>query len=277
MWIKKKAIDEAITSAPNLREILSAETQNVIQDNLLLFVPAGRSFFANINNNVWNSLKNDVSLDPILKDFGATYESFKNFYNSWDIESNLLKKMFHGDFITEGGHDYIEHNDNRRTEISRASSGQQEFLPLGIFLEILNNATITASEILIFIEEPEAHLFPEAQRDIVYYICRVFNKICNQLGIPIKVLLTTHSPYIMSSFNNVFMAGIVTKKEPDCISQIDKILDKDMVVSTENIQAYYLKDKSTDLIDDGLINADLLDEISEKIVDDFDKILDLEK
>ncbi|MBQ3945086.1 MAG: AAA family ATPase [Alphaproteobacteria bacterium] len=59
----------------------------------------------------------------------------------------------------------------------------------------------------LIIEEPELNLFPEAQRDLMYYMLEslVKDKRDHQL------VLTTHSPYILFALNNCMMGGLVKK------------------------------------------------------------------
>jgi predicted ATPase len=52
------------------------------------------------------------------------------------------------------------------------------------------------------VEEPEAYLFPVAQKQIIDLIALLANQNENQ------VIVTTHSPYILSSFNNLLYAYI---------------------------------------------------------------------
>jgi ABC-type dipeptide/oligopeptide/nickel transport system ATPase component len=57
------------------------------------------------------------------------------------------------------------------------------------------------------IEEPEQNLFPETQRDLIYYI---FNKL--QAEQKHSLLLTTHSPYILYAINNCLMGAVISSK-----------------------------------------------------------------
>ena len=64
---------------------------------------------------------------------------------------------------------------------------------------------------LLIIEEPEAHLHPENQRILVKYIVRAVNK-------GLKVMLTTHSDYVIEQFNNfVRLASIDSERLDVCI------------------------------------------------------------
>ncbi|WP_413228145.1 AAA family ATPase [Aeromonas caviae] len=54
--------------------------------------------------------------------------------------------------------------------------------------------------VMVFIEEPEAHLFPDGQKDVSDFIVMVRSMI------GARFIITTHSPYILSSINNALYA-----------------------------------------------------------------------
>nr|WP_315221368.1 AAA family ATPase [uncultured Flavobacterium sp.] len=60
------------------------------------------------------------------------------------------------------------------------------------------------------IEEPEQNLFPETQRDLIYYL---FNKIQGERDH--SLILTTHSPYILYAINNCLMGSVISDKLTD--------------------------------------------------------------
>ncbi len=60
------------------------------------------------------------------------------------------------------------------------------------------------------IEEPEQNLFPKTQRDLVYYILNKLN-FSNKKH---RLLITTHSPYILYALNNCMMGYSVMKNMP---------------------------------------------------------------
>jgi len=62
----------------------------------------------------------------------------------------------------------------------------------------------------IIIEEPEQNLFPKTQRDLVYYML----KLMNVKERDHKLLLTTHSPFILYALNNCMMGYLVKDKMP---------------------------------------------------------------
>ena len=68
------------------------------------------------------------------------------------------------------------------------------------------------------IEEPEQNLFPTTQRDLVYYLLKTINH-----GRKHRLVVNTHSPYILHAFNNCMILGQVQenlteelKTELDC-------------------------------------------------------------
>ena len=250
-----------------------------------LFIPAGRSFFANLQSNIFSFLSDNQTLDPFIIEFGSMYESFKRIMNapigkvkkSSDIDDieNLISNILGSDYLREKNKDFLVHKDDRKINIVNASSGQQETLPLLIILKLLLNDEIRLGRTpnqTIYIEEPEAHLFPSAQNSIV----KLLSRLCNQDIGNYQIFITTHSPYVLSSFNNLFYAGnICSNKSQD----VFKVIDKEEILSIDRVAAYSLiKGECTNILNSEtrLINETILDEVSGTIGDEFDKLLDLE-
>lgn len=63
----------------------------------------------------------------------------------------------------------------------------------------------------VIIEEPELSLFPDTQKDLIYYMLSVLNQEEREH----QLVLTTHSPYILFSLNNCMMGGLVKDKIPE--------------------------------------------------------------
>ena len=62
----------------------------------------------------------------------------------------------------------------------------------------------------LIIEEPEQNLFPKTQRDLIYYMLQAINDIERDH----KLLITTHSPYILYALNNCMMGYSVKTEMP---------------------------------------------------------------
>lgn len=63
----------------------------------------------------------------------------------------------------------------------------------------------------VIIEEPEQNLFPETQKELIYFL---LNKI-TQENRNHKMILTTHSPYILYALNNCMLGGLVKNNIPN--------------------------------------------------------------
>lgn len=173
-----------------------------------------------------------------------------------------------------GNEDYFEYKDGRKVPLEFGSSGQKAALPLIlVLLQSIVNPRTPGYKTLI-IEEPEIHLFPTAQKRIVEMMALVFNS----RGGNCQLLITTHSPYVLTAFNNLLEAGSVVKSHPERAEQVYQIVPKEEVLDISHVSAYTLEmGKAFDMVDykNGLIDASLIDAVSEEISMEFDQILDL--
>lgn len=249
------------------------------------FIPAGRSFFANIQSSIFSFLSDNRSLDPFLIEFGSFYENLKRFYNDLlSDEKNdkeydeLISEVLNSTYVREKEKDYLVHKDHRKVNLTNASSGQQETLPLIIILKTLTRINSVGGGFTLYIEEPEAHLFPTAQKRIVELLARTFNSTDNKF----QIFVTTHSPYILSSFNNLIYSGNIKNKLKSEGKKNDKLnkiiptkeqLESDMfsVYSLRNNEQRYLIEKESKLI-----SPTILDSVSDEISIEFDKLLNID-
>ncbi|MDX2253903.1 MAG: AAA family ATPase [Pseudanabaenaceae cyanobacterium bins.39] len=289
-----------ITKQTILRDSLVVSLSNSLCQEAAftqLFIPAGRSFFANLQSNIFSFLSSNNALDPFLREFGSTYESIKSarlnarlnaslrlrnrseerkeVKDVQDEISRLIEKSLCGKHIHEKGKDFLEVADGRRVSISNSSSGQQETLPLTIMLAALPFLVNPHSGQTVYIEEPEAHLFPTAQRSVIELIATVFNYRKEKL----QFFITTHSPYVLTAINNLLQAGLLYKEaDQDILSQLEKIVPKYKALNTNDLSAYVLEGGGCSSIicpDSGLINARIIDSVSDELAIEFDKLLNL--
>ena len=269
-----------------IKREINEKIQNCIKNDLgdiatydQFFIPAGRSFFANIQNSIFSFLSDNRSLDPFLIEFGSFYENLKSLYN--DILSGeksdkefdeLISQVLNSNYVREKEKDFLVHKDSRKVNLTNASSGQQETLPLMIILKSLNYINSRGGGFTLYIEEPEAHLFPTAQKRIIQLLSRTFNNNNNK---KFQIFVTTHSPYILSSFNNLIYAGNLTK-ESDLIAKIVPVKEQ---LKSEYFRVYSIRNnEKIDLMnnENNLISQSILDSVSEEISLEFDKLLDIE-
>ncbi len=189
----------------------------------------------------------------------------KNAENAMQIIRQILK----GDYVYSLDGEKLYFKDNKFVYIAQASSGQQEILwiLLILFDIILNN-----KKMFLVIEEPEAHIFPETQKQIMELIALAINVTDSQ------ILMTTHSPYILTSTNLLIHSANVENK----ITNEDTVIKKDMRLDKEKVGAYMLTHNGSfayrEIIDEetGLIEAREIDSVSDIINQVTDKLLDLE-
>lgn len=84
---------------------------------------------------------------------------------------------------------------------------------LNAIQESLNNIIGVYSDYFyseVIIEEPELNLFPQTQRDLIYYMLHTLNETEKKH----QLILTTHSPYILFALNNCMAGGLVRKNIP---------------------------------------------------------------
>lgn len=264
-----------------IEKYIASKTSDIIRYRQF-FIPAGRSFFANIQKSIFSFLSDNRSLDPFLIEFGSYYDSFKRFYRDEAFGKlddkrfdEIVSGILNSNYLREKDKDYLVHEDNRKVNLSNASSGQQETLPLVVILRTLNMLNFSDGGSTIYIEEPEAHLFPTAQKSIVQLLARTFNHKKNKF----QIIVTTHSPYILSAFNNLLEAGRLKEIRPDQAKNIAKIVPKEEQIGNDLITAYSLnRGKKKDLIDEetNLISPTILDGVSNEIAIEFGKLLDIE-
>ncbi len=246
------------------------------------FIPTGRSFFAQVEVAIFSLVQNKIPIDAFLINFGAAYESVRSLLNQSVSDSKgvsqhiakLTSSIIKGRYIRENQKDYIVHKGGRKVEAKKLSSGQQETLPLTLILTRLAYLPkVSDAESMIFIEEPEASIFPESQLQIVKLIATVFNVARN----PEHFLITTHSPYILTAFNNLIQAGLMIEEGIDK-KKVHKVIPEFEILKPGVVSAFMMKNGQVKNIMDkesGLIDASLIDDVSEDIALEFDKMLDL--
>jgi len=124
------------------------------------------------------------------------------------------------------------------------------------------------------VEEPESGVFPKTQNDLV----RLFAWIANETTINKWLAITTHSPYILSAFNNLIEAGQVVRAKPGLKDAVAKLIPEQYWIKQGDFKAYAIEDgvlKSIVAKDTGLVSANYLDQVSETIGVEFDELLRL--
>ena len=250
------------------------------------YIPAGRSMLTLLVNN--RSLIESNNLDLITRQYmqiidnihGVFEDGIRNAHKRYPDEerkfdvnkiTDTLVANLKGDYQYIAGKEYIiiqdEEKHNEKIPINFASSGQQEVLWLLNQLYVL---MLKKENAFVIIEEPEAHLYPSLQNKVVEFIA-YFANMNNS-----SVLITTHSPYILTSVNALYCAGKVLDSGKVSSKKVYDIICTGCEIRPEKITALKIgrhKD-IINLINDEFkeVSTELIDEISDDINDKYTEL-----
>lgn len=259
-------------------------------DKETYYIPAGRSMITLLVNN--RSLIENEKLDLITRqfmriidnihgDFANGIRNAHKYYPDGErkfdvgtISEGLISNL-KGDYQYSAGKEYIVLQDNmihdEKIPINFASSGQQEVLWLLNQLYIL---LLKKEKAFVIIEEPEAHLYPDLQNKVVEFIA-FFANVNDS-----SVLLTTHSPYILTSVNALYCAGKVIHEYPDLSKKVSEIIGSKCEIMPRKVTAFkIMKDASVQNLIHGEfdeLDTGLIDEISECVNEKYIELFYLE-
>lgn len=262
-----------------------------------VFIPAGRNLITLLSeqlNYIFTSLEGSQLrnidyvtkryIELILKIKPAFSHGMKGYfedaYNSIELKNKLKKNqsaikilMERAEAVLNGQYQYVDGEERlylptgKYVKMNFASSGQQEIVWV---FNLLFYYLIENRKIFLILEEPESHLYPESQQAIG----EVLGLFHNQKN---AVLVTTHSPYLLGTFNYMLLAGQSSKHQE---SSAQKILHKHYWLDPQKLAAYYIQnghaeyalDDSDDVV---LIKNELIDKASELINENSDRLIDL--
>lgn len=152
----------------------------------------------------------------------------------------------------------------RYVKVNVASSGQQE--AIWVF-NILGYYLLERKPVFLLLEEPEAHLYPDSQK----YIAEALALFA---GAGNRVLLTTHSPYVLGELNNLLYANEVSNED----GRRDQIIAAHKILPHEHVQAYYVNQGQ---VHDGMdeyhqIMSSLIDGAAGAINEEYERLVELQ-
>ncbi len=257
----------------------------------IVFVPAGRSMITLLStqlNYLYSSMDDTQKenldyctqnyLERILRlkpEFSLSADQMiQNIIHLTDRKINkallisaaeLMRNILKGEYRYVDGEERLQLSPGQYVKINFASSGQQEVVWIlnVIFYYLLNNR-----KTYFIIEEPESHLFPNAQKLIAEFISLAKNDGRNQ------IFITTHSPYILGAFNNLLYADRISRSVDS--SELDQIISADKRMRFSTLSAYFIDGGEViPCMDDEFesIENQVIDGASQDINDDYDNMV----
>lgn len=257
-----------------------------------VYIPAGRSMITLLTSqlNYILSIMDDMqkkSIDYCTQNYMERILKLKNLFSSGirgmyyeklstssdPVNRLLLQEMMNqidqilkGKYQYQDGEERLVLEDHSYVKLNYTSSGQQEVVWILnlIFYYVLENR-----KVYMILEEPESHLYPQAQSEIAKLL-GMFLRAGNQM------LLTTHSPYILGEINNLLYAGNLAKKAR---AQVNQVIGEYEQMDSSCTSAYYIeKGGLKDIMDEdiSLIRNEVIDGISEVINEQNDRLVEID-
>lgn len=282
---------DRFNSLPGERDALQTELNNLFHDEYeTIFIPAGRSlisllntqlnyFFATMSDEQKQSL--DYCTQKYIEYTLKMRDIFANGIQALAVTrgaesaeitgeaQRIMANVLGGEYFSRNGEDYLFLTDSegksQYVQMKYTSSGQQE--SVWIF-NIMFSLLTAKTKAFVIVEEPEAHLYPDAQKQIAEALALVVNSGC-------QMLITTHSPYILGALNNLIYAGYLSAGS--AAHHADALVSK--VKQIENCSAYYVSGgEIKSCLEDTpekLIKNEVIDGASHEINQLYDSLFDI--
>ncbi|MES2418317.1 MAG: AAA family ATPase [Bacteroidota bacterium] len=230
-----------------------------------IYIPAERVFFSTLSQSIFSLINSDISLPKWLIDFGAKFEKARSGIKSFRMD------FLNATYEYRDGADYIDLSNSTSIKLGQASSGIQSIVPL--LLVIQHNTKNSKEEDDIFVvEEPELNLYPSSQKDLIEFIIGRVNQSND------KLIITTHSPYLLTSIDNLIQAENVAEDKPQLSKDVKKLVPKSLWINYDNVACYYFNEgKAKSTLDNELksIGPSNIDDVSTGLSETFESLLTL--
>lgn len=269
----------------------------------IAYIPSERNLVAAIPNWYQVSMNNNNILD-FMKEWEFARKNFSK-------KEPILGLPFCYKYSVSDKADRIVMPNGKELDMTNASSGLQSLTPLYIMLRYLTyefykekhtkveetimrenleqivarefadrnrekqldivNGILTPSRTDLYIEEPEAHIYPSTQKDFVYSLVNLLNGRRKHF-----CFIATHSPYILTALNNLIQAGETMAESDEKAASVKERFPKRQTLTYDDVAAFAMADGKIQTIMDEdfrLISAEALDSASQEIANDFNFLM----
>lgn len=174
-----------------------------------LYIPAERMFYSHARGvTPWKVMSMPFTLEQfatVMEIAGETHKTWKD--GKPDTKEGMWvhcigRQALRGEAVRVGEH-WEWNCGDKRLAIDMASSGQKSAWPIVVLAEVLfswRRDRKIPPDFALHVEEPEAHLHPEAQVAMVKILAYLVNH-------GFRVLITTHSLIVLYALNNLLAAS----------------------------------------------------------------------
>ncbi|MFM9949740.1 MAG: AAA family ATPase [Saprospiraceae bacterium] len=221
----------------------------------------------------------------VFRKHGGSFHSLASFFSehndrvsfmsgsAFQLILNNAELILKGKYEIDQWGEKIRHSSTEYVHLKDASSGQKESIRIlqHILIGVLEN-----QKFFRVIEEPEAHLFPVAQKALIELLVLMVNYLPEN-----QLVITTHSPYVLTVINNLLFASRVLTKNPSVEAEIISVVKKDFFITPDLFSAYSLGNSfmpesqpCENIFNEktGVIKQNYLDVVSEMLGADFNQL-----
>ena len=283
------------------------EFETVRYNTKLSFIPSERNLVSVIKNidQSYRSAESDVLFNYIFE-WGEAKDSYT-------VEHpKRLSFTDNIEYINDGGNDLIRLiGEDKMIPAYYASSGVQSAMPLDVMADYFTNlvgknASVSKRDLAktlaryrgkdkeltnemlksisnkmkyqsvqLFIEEPEQNLYPDSQRNLTINLVCALKKAMPKGREDSMLVMTTHSPYILSTLNVLIAEAYAMETMPKS-DKLQNIVNKACLFPSFAYSAYYIQEdgKFEDIIDKDItmISGNELDGVSDWVDDRIARI-----
>lgn len=289
-------------------------TTDKTENPKVIYIPAERNFVSAVPN-----LSKYAEKDDVLQSFINDWFEAKRHYPE-DKPFNVVNLGFKYYFNAGRNRDELLLEDKTPIALTDAASGFQSIVPLALMVRWLSSGIYeenqpfspeevqkvrnilahvsgstseSESQVIerlrgfiqgkiyshtqFIIEEPEQNLFPKTQMDLLYDLISEINHGRNH-----RLVMTTHSPYLLYALNNCMLAFLVKDKVDKEVA--DEIECLPYALNPHDVSVWSLKDgylrnakgevHKTIQDERGLIRKNYFNDVMHQVMGDFNKLLE---
>ena len=240
-----------------------------IYSNSQLYIPAERNIIGVLSESLASMMIANIPLPKPLMYYLSNFEKAKKVYPTYEVPflgiEYVSSEHVQGVKVSNGTTEKV-------LSLSECSSGIQTLVPMLMVVDFCIQQKLYRSFI---VEELEQNLYPENQLAALRFLIKKLNQLDSRQG----VVLTTHSPYLLSGINISLLAGRIATNEA-YQDEVNQILPAHYQLQPDSVAAYALGEKDEyckSIINKqtGTIEQNFLDTASSVTGEEFGKLYKL--